>query len=227
MSVPMADALRRHVEVTATILRNAAACGRVVIVTLAKSGWVELSIRNFLPGLGEILEELGIQVIYARYSLPHWKIRCAAFDDLDVLQLMKEVAMRRAVRSFYSKRPNQSWKNVLSIGDSLTERDAMNEVIFCRFQPDQHGHEKPCRCKTIKLLEDPDLLQLTAELEVLTTWIHSLVAYDGDIDLDFSPSEDAMAMLETLQQRPEVFEGSKTSDAQELPSGSVAIGDQA
>merc|ERR1712007_116615 len=86
------------------------------------------------------------------------------------------------------------------IGDSVVERDALVEVTFCRTQPDRYGRERRCRCKVVKLNEDPDLLQLTAELEVLASWIYSLVAYDGDVDLDLSSTEDALAMLEKMRQ---------------------------
>lgn len=146
----MVNALRRHSELVATTLRTACACSRVAVVTLAKHGWVERSSRNFLVGVNELLRELNIDVIYARYSLPQWKLRIAALDGLDIPRLMKQESMRRAVKKFYSRRNSQSWKSVLSVGDSTTERDALVELLMRRTQPDRDGRDKLCRCKTVK-----------------------------------------------------------------------------
>jgi len=198
VGLTMADALRRHVEVAEAALRCADACGRVVIITLAKQGWIELSLQHFLPGLDKVIEELGIQLIYARHSLPQWKVSMAAIDGMDVFLLMKQAAMERELRHFYSGRPGKSWKNAISIGDSTTERDALVEVLFRRSQLDKDREEKPCRCKTVKLPEDPDVTQLTAELEVLTHWLQSIVTYDGDISLDLCNLDAALEMLEKI-----------------------------
>jgi len=202
VGLTMADALRRHVEVAEAALRCADACGRVVIITLAKQGWIELSLQHFLPGLDKVIEELGIQLIYARHSLPQWKVSMAALDGMDVFLLMKQAAMERELRHFYSGRPGKSWKNALSIGDSITERDALVEVLFRRSQLDKDREEKPCRCKTVKLPGDPDVTQLTAELEVLTHWLQSIVTYDGDISLDLSNLDAALEMLEKIGRQP-------------------------
>merc|ERR1712084_14475 len=110
--------------------------------------------------------------------------------------------MTRCLRDFYARRPDHTWKNVLSVGDSLTEKDALIEACFCKSQVDAHGLERLGRFKTIKFLEDPDLIQLTAELEVLASWLHSVTAYDGDVDLDLSSSEDAMVVMEKMRQAP-------------------------
>jgi len=199
VSQSLADAFRRHSEVASDALRAAAACGRVVIVTLAREGWVELSCKNFLPGLNEVLRELGIEVFYARDMLSRWKVRCAMLDNLDLLQLMKQAAMRRCIKRLYS-RPTRSWKNLISIGDSRTEHDALTEVAFACVQHDQAGLQKNCRCKTVKLLEEPDMLHLTAELEVLAGWIQPLAIYDGDIEVDLSNSEESLSTMEKLLQ---------------------------
>merc|ERR1719401_1890427 len=106
--------------------------------------------------------------------------------------------MTRCLRRFYACRSDPSWKNIVSIGDSLTEKDALIEACFRQSQLDEYGQEKPLRCKTVKLLEDPDLTQLTAELEMLVSWLHAVVAYDGNADLDLSNSEDAAEMLEKM-----------------------------
>jgi len=197
-SMTLDSALQRHADVAIDCLQAAVKLGKVFIVTLAKEGWVELSAKNFLPGLYETIVDLGIQIVYARDCLPRWKLRCAALDELDVLQLMKQTAMSQCIKRLYSARPKQSWKNLISIGDSEVERHAMTELCFCRYQPDKNDLEKPCRCKTVKLPEDPDLLQLTAELELILGWIQPIVLYDGDVDLNLIDSDSAIPMLERV-----------------------------
>lgn len=219
-SLLMAEALHRHVEAASAALRSAAACGRVVIVTLAKPGWVEVSSKNFLPGLLDVIKDLSIEVVYARDSLQTWKLRCAARDDLDVLQLMKQTAMSYAICRHYKTRPCEDWLNVVGIGDAEVDRGALIEAVLCS-SPQQwvsstvtssadesgRGVSPPCRCKTLKLPDDPGLLQLTAQLEVLTAWIHAVTAYDGDIDIDFSSAENCLALMQQMEKG--LHEGSK------------------
>jgi hypothetical protein len=192
----MAAAFRRHIAIVKTVLKAACSLGRVAIVTLAKPGWVDISIQNFLPGVAEILEEYGIEVIYARECLKKFQIRTAALDEMDVFMLMKSAAMRQCIRRLYSS--GRSWKNIMSIGDSETERDALSEVTFLHTQVDRKGAEKKCRCKTLKLPEDPDLQQLTAELEVLATWIQPLVLHDGDLAVDLDEIEECMSTFQAV-----------------------------
>mmetsp|Transcript_66951 Transcript_66951/g.189273 ORF Transcript_66951/g.189273 Transcript_66951/m.189273 type:complete len:367 (-) Transcript_66951:529-1629(-) len=46
------------------------------------------------------------------------------------------------------------------------------------------GHSKDCRCKTLKLMEEPNLSELTAEVIRVAQWLPSLVHHDGDVDLE-------------------------------------------
>jgi hypothetical protein len=195
-AVRMADALHRHASLLSSLLRIARSCGRVAIVTLAKEGWVETSMRNFLPGVADLLAELGIEVFYARNCLEKWKIRSATMDDMDVLMLMKQAAMKQCIKRLYGS--GSSWKNIMSIGDSETERNALTEVVFTHSQPDRHGQEKTCRCKTIKVPDDPNLQQLSTSLEVLTGWIQPLILHDGDLNLDFSNTEESLSTFERV-----------------------------
>lgn len=198
MSDATAAALRKHVEITSTVLRTASACGRLAIITLARPDWVQDCLRDFLPGLAEVIEELDIEITYARSSLPKWKLRSAVCDGLDIFQLMKEGAMRKCIRRTYSRRPHQSWKNIISIGDSLTERDALVEVVYRNIQRDSRNVEKTCRCKTVKLHEEPDLTQLTTELETIVNWLSPIVRFHDDLDIDLANSEATMPKLERI-----------------------------
>mmetsp|Transcript_109815 Transcript_109815/g.218096 ORF Transcript_109815/g.218096 Transcript_109815/m.218096 type:complete len:358 (-) Transcript_109815:475-1548(-) len=189
----MRDMLEQHAKTTAALLKLARTVGHVVIVTLANEGWVETSIHNFLPALDGLLEELGIEVIHARNSIPARVLRGFREDEgHDCHKALKARAMERVIRRFYSKshgqtkRQGRSWKNVLSIGDSMAERLALQDVVFRRRQVDKRGMYKACRCKCVKLLDEPCLGLLTAELQVLLSWMRALALHDGDIDVDFA-----------------------------------------
>jgi len=202
----MRDMLEQHEKTAAAMLKLATSFGQVVIVTLAHEGWVETSIRNFLPGLEGVLEKLGIEVIYARNSIPARFLRGVQEEEgCDVHKALKAKAMERVLRCFYGKchgpRKGQgrSWKNVLSIGDSSAERLALQDVVFQHPQVDRRGRYKECRCKCVKMLSEPSLGFLTIELQVLLSWMHAMVVYDGDIDVDFSDLDEESPLSPTMK----------------------------
>lgn len=163
--------LRKHALAAEALLRLAAGLGTVCIVTLAQDPWVATSINNFLPDLQGLLEELDINVVYARNTLSRKEIRGIIDDELrDVSQALKTAAMRRVVG-------DGNWANAISVGDSDAEFYSIQDVTFQR--------EGQCACKAVKLAEKPDLETLTAEMEVLLRWLPSIVDHSGDLELDF------------------------------------------
>mmetsp|Transcript_19519 Transcript_19519/g.56790 ORF Transcript_19519/g.56790 Transcript_19519/m.56790 type:complete len:356 (+) Transcript_19519:132-1199(+) len=195
----MRERLDQHASTVIALLRLAVSLAHVVIVTLAEDGWVHKSIRHFLPKMVGVLEELDIKVVYARSAIPQRFIRMAQQEEChDLGKLLKTRAFLMVVKNFYRNgavcqrraTKERSWKNVISIGDSPSERLALQDIIFRRQQKDKHGADKVCRCKSVRLLMEPDLEKLIAELQVLSTWLRKLVLHDGDIDLDFSQLDD-------------------------------------
>jgi len=185
------DALHRHAQTALAVLEKASRLGKVVVVTLAAVGWVEESVRNFFPDCSDIWDELGIEVVYARSALRPRQMRSASADDIDLRVVLKYNAMRSAVRHFY-RRPNCKkgiWRNVIGIGDQTWDRDALKESAFLHSQLDKHGCEIPLRVKTVKFSEDPSLLELTKELEVLKGLLNSVVSFDGDLTLDLDKTD--------------------------------------
>jgi len=205
-STTMRHMLEQHAKTTAALLRLAASVGQVVIVTLASEGWVGTSICNFLPSLDGLLEQLGIEVVYAKKSIPAKFGRVFQQDEgHDLHKALKAGAMERVVRRFYSQsherggRRDRSWKNVLSIGDSMAERLALQDVVFRHQQVDRRGTYKDCRCKCVKMLDEPSLGLLTVEVQVLLSWMNALVLHDGDIDVDFSDLEEEAPLSPSCQ----------------------------
>lgn len=112
----------------AAALTRAAELAHVVVITLAGSGWVDLSCRHFYPSLGHLLRELRIPVIYAQEQvkgLPqqYKKKNFQADEDQErYWGLVKGMAIAEEADRFYSQYEGQSWKNILSIGDATFER---------------------------------------------------------------------------------------------------------
>jgi len=166
------------------LLRRSLTMGKVVIVTNAKRPWVDISRGSFLPALKDVLEE--IPVIYALELLRD--------DPPDpepqpgqLLTATKARAMKAVVSEFYSRYPKQSWKNIVSIGDALFEHDAIRQVV------QQRPMEKPCRTKTVKLLEGPTIAGMVVQLSIVENWLTKIVQMDNNIDIDLSASEETVA----------------------------------
>lgn len=145
---------------------------KVVIVTNAEEGWIDLSCKAWLPSLLSTLATCEVTSARSTWepqgvtSPAGWKAR--AFEDV--------------IDKFYSQYQNQSWKNILSIGDAPHEREALHRVI--RWAPTAVG--KRCRSKSVKFVLRPSFEQLTRELQILRDSLKEIVWHDDDLDLHFS-----------------------------------------
>lgn len=184
---------------------------KVCIVTLAKTPWVDTSSLCFMPILIEVLQRHSVPVIYARELITE-EARAAytradavtpEFEDLFWKQA-KESAMLRELETFYGS--DRSWKNVISIGDSETERSALRSVCsnyidsvspHCNvlqrgLTPEvvtTDGEFKRLRVKTLKMLEQPSCEELLAQVYALTKWLPFLVCSEVGMDIEISTSE--------------------------------------
>jgi hypothetical protein len=155
--------LREHAIVVEKVLRAAASVARVKIVTLATEYWLKVSAEQ-LPGLNlpELLRELDVEVHHADRQAKDWV-------------KAKQRSMAKCLRSPYGDYPNYPW-NVISVGDSTIERDALQELF-------SDGRRYGV-CKTLKLQESPTVSGLTEDLHVLTQILGDLVSCKHDLDLD-------------------------------------------
>lgn len=195
------------------LLNQALKLGRVVIVTNAVEPWVHTSCKNFLPKLLPIVEK--IPVIYARSVFDKVNVDSATPKDKgqampgmysangvnkltginDLLasqqqeelspQHWKEIAFAQEIEGFYSRYSHQSWKNVISIGDSIFERDALHRVVL------QHSQQpgKKCRTKTVKLLDDPTIQELIAQVGIVQSVMDVLVSQDGNLNIEIDEED--------------------------------------
>jgi len=163
---------------------------KVVIVTNAEEGWVELSCKAWLPNLQPTLALCEVASARSTYepqgvaSPAGWKAR--AFEDV--------------IDRFYSRYSDQSWKNIISVGDAPHEREALARVVG--WAPTG----KKCRSKSVKFVLRPTIEQLNRELQMLRESLKVIVQHDDDLDLHFS----AESLAEPLIPSP-------TSDESESP----------
>mmetsp|Transcript_39433 Transcript_39433/g.126384 ORF Transcript_39433/g.126384 Transcript_39433/m.126384 type:complete len:271 (+) Transcript_39433:143-955(+) len=153
-------------KLAAETLRRAKKLGTVVLVTNAERGWIELSCQRFLPELLPCLESVKILSARSEYERPdlpspfEWKLRAFAAE---------------LGRFFNPARPAcPARKNVISIGDSAHEREAVLRVTACM---------RNCRVKSLKFVERPSIDQICRQQEFLATCFTRLVHHDGNLDL--------------------------------------------
>lgn len=108
------------------LLRLACSYGKVVVVTLARSPWVDESCKLFYTRMGSLMRQLQVRVVYAqdRCKMEGRKApnSMTASEAESFWSAIKGRAIEDEVKRFYSKYEGQSWKNIISIGDSNFER---------------------------------------------------------------------------------------------------------
>lgn len=136
------------------------------------------SSRTALPGLYTNSGQNKLAGYNARLAAQHQQI-----DEM-APQRWKEIAFEREITDFYSRYAHQSWKNVISIGDSIFERDAVRRVVVNR-----PSAKKKCRTKTAKLLDEPEIDELIAQVRVIHDALGLMVQYDGNLDIEIDEED--------------------------------------
>merc|ERR1712054_118306 len=102
---------------------------------------------------------------------------------------IKGKAIANEVKQFYSQYEGQSWKNIISIGDSDFERlgtmaataEYMKRTGIVSGTTDEleiNGHVFKVRTKTFKLVDQPTIEELTTEVAMLQKWLPLMVNLD-------------------------------------------------
>lgn len=196
----------RELEAQVTkLLTMSLELGRVVIVTNALEPWVETSCVNFLPGLLPVLEK--IEVVYARSIYAKFGVdkptepsghltdepstpanllspAPALFDDPLAPQRWKEKAFQLTLHKLYSEYERQSWKNIVCIGDSPIEHQAVRMVISQR-----PLKKRRCYTKTTKLLHEPTIEELISQIRIIQGTLPMMVAHDGQLDIEIGEDD--------------------------------------
>jgi len=161
--------------------------GRVHIVTNAEEGWVQMSAAKFMPRVVPWLAKVTITSARSTYEEEHpakplhWKV----------------CAMEARLRESFEE--PHSVKNILSLGDSHVEREAVKIAAQIISDP-----SSGLRTKSIKFTERPSVEQLNRQLELVHSCFASLQSYEGDLDLmlQITPDQTPDATPPPQQQQP-------------------------
>jgi len=147
----------------AETLRLAKQLGTVVLITNAERGWIELSCQKFLPTLFPALES--VKVLSARTT---YESSCAS-SPLE----WKVNAFAAEVARVYGRGDDRR-KNILSLGDSVHEREALLRSTSRLLN---------CRSKSLKFVERPDISQICKQHALVCNCFEKIVHHDGNLDL--------------------------------------------
>lgn len=205
--------LEKHLIRIAEFFSEAAQLANIFIVTLARRPWVENSIDKFMPGLQSIIDKYDLKVIYAQECADPKEVMEYMQDGIKTPEegqrfwtSVKGTAIAQELDAFH-RRVGASWKNVISLGDSDFERygtlsagqDYMRrEMVGGSVTQTGHtaegvskdGHLKRLRVKTVKMLDKPTVLELTAELTLLRRWLPHVVSTDAGFDVEIDGTDD-------------------------------------
>mmetsp|Transcript_30507 Transcript_30507/g.80923 ORF Transcript_30507/g.80923 Transcript_30507/m.80923 type:complete len:592 (+) Transcript_30507:100-1875(+) len=197
------------------LIAAAAKLGKVVLVTLARSPWVRDSCAHFFPKVGEMITRMKLPVIYAQdgAAVEYDKSQMSSNADIEKFwSMVKGRAITAELKNFYNQYEGQSWKNVISIGDSDFERlgtmaatrgymeeaglidnkkgdGGMNALQRQRTMVVK-GKVYKVRTKTFKMLDQPTVEELTVELAMLQKWLPLLIKLDNSCDVNLNDVED-------------------------------------
>lgn len=211
--------LGKHLVRAEAFFSEAAAYANIFIVTLAKRPWVENSMEKFMPELARIVKQHCLKVIYAQefadeQEVAQYMTDCtkSAEEGTKFWTRVKGDAIAKELGDFH-RLLDASWKNVISFGDSDFERygtllagqDYMRRemeggsVVQTGHTAEgvsRDGHFKRLRVKTVKMLEKPTVLELTAELALLRLWLPHIVRRDSGFDLEIDCTDDDTKLVD-------------------------------
>lgn len=175
--------LELHAKLVESVLRAACGIGPVAIVTLSKNSWVTKSALRYLPGVDfpALFKELNISVHYAQEE----EIRCPGSIAAENWVGLKKSSMKGCLDLWSASGllAEEMRSSVISIGDSDAEQKALKELL----RAPRIG--KPF-CKTIKFVDEPDMGELSRELNELLPLLERFALAKKDFDISISsPSE--------------------------------------
>jgi hypothetical protein len=155
--------------------------GNVHIVTNAQTGWIELCTKRNMPLLKDFLDEKNIPLISAR----------SLYEELvpNNPMMWKFHAMKRCINIEKGFERNY---HVMSIGDSIVEKDALANVMY----------DFPIsKTKYIKLCDKPNIEQLNIQLNFIVDYLDYICDYDDDLDISCEKILDLLNINGHGQQR--------------------------
>ena len=156
-------------KATKEFLTEAQKYGRVLIVTNASEGWVQISCKRFMPSIYDLVTSFTIisaRECYEQYTpSPHlWKQY--AFRDILLMQFLKTPDIR---------------KNIISVGDGTAEQYAIRSLrVSC------YGKTNIdlITTKSIRIIGMVKEVVMARQLKFITDSLKNIVQYSLPIDVD-------------------------------------------
>lgn len=172
LSDEMAHELSLVEAAVQSLLEEATSYGPVFIVTAAEKGWVEMSSELFLPALVEPLAHEDVHVVSAR----SWYEKEFGYDGR-TMDWKEETFKVIANECFSQDDDFESSFNLVSIGDSMVERDVCHSI----------ADTTPFTiAKTLKFIARPTIQEVVQQVELATDVFEHLCGTDSTIDLRLS-----------------------------------------
>jgi hypothetical protein len=186
------ELMETHVRYAREALLEAHKHGVVVILTLASRSWLHDTLQNWMPELLSTVKECDVRFLYAKDFLTE--------DDRVIVEAAASVAKIKHIWTKakelalldFLQRSHVNWTDVVSIGDSEFERLGVQEAV--------KNLNLSCRTKTLKLMDDPTVEELSAQLIMVRHWMQSLIERLDDFDnsIDAPEDEDLWALHEEI-----------------------------
>lgn len=179
------DQLKKLEAAVLKLLEKALLYGEVHLVTNAETGWVEMSAEAFLPGVVPLLPKVNIVSARSSYQTKYpdqpsmWKVE-AFRNGLEQVFQGKSVHTHEEEEKTWSTPEGspgvsgESYRNVISLGDSMHERLALKRVT---------SNMESTYSKSVKFVERPTIEQLERELTIISGSFDYLCTYGGNLDL--------------------------------------------
>lgn len=168
MKIPITNEIRKQLDAVdrtaSALLSEAIKYSTVLVITNAESGWVEESSCLFMPRFHSMLSN--VTIISARSLYESTYPGCSS--------LWKEQAFKDELDRVLSY---NCYSSVLSIGDSLHEREA----VFSYGR--NHSHSL---VKSIKLIDAPSPSHLATQQELICNSLYTLIFSPKQLDLKLS-----------------------------------------
>lgn len=162
-------------------LEMAKSIGRVVLITNASPGWVEMSCAMFMPSLSFLLHEF--EIVYARSD----------FDSQapDQPAEWKRLAFERELKLFHAQLESGQEQNIVCMGDAFYEHAALSYATYGL---------QGCKTKSLKFKRDPTIMQLIDQHRFLFACFSDIAHHEGNLSIDVSTGrrEDRQISLQSL-----------------------------
>lgn len=163
------------------LLRKAASYGPVFVVTAAELGWVEMSCALYLPAVLPVLEMPDVHIVSARswYEQTFGVGGDSGCWKQEVMRLIARKCFASVAASAGGRRPRvvppqDEFFNLVSVGDSMAERDACYAAV---------GDVPGTLAKTLKFVEHPSSDEMLQQVELTHDSFEHMCGWQSHLDL--------------------------------------------